>query len=115
MTSEQEILTKAYEAFNRRDIDAVLGLMRSDVDWANGMDGGRVSGREAVREYWTRQWETLNPCVEPVNFTAEAGGRIAVTVKSVVHDLYGTIVFDGIVKHIYSFENGLVKSMEIRE
>lgn len=50
MTNEQEILTKAYEAFNRRDINAVLDLLQPDVDWANGMDGGRVSGREAVRD-----------------------------------------------------------------
>jgi hypothetical protein len=29
------------------------------------MDGGYVHGREAVREYWTRQWTMVSPHVEP--------------------------------------------------
>lgn len=40
--NEQEILTEAYDAFNRRDIEAVLDLTQPDVDWANGMDGGSI-------------------------------------------------------------------------
>ena len=28
--------------------------MRPDVKWANGLEGGFVYGRNAVREYWTR-------------------------------------------------------------
>ena len=34
----------------------MLAVLADDVAWANGMDGGHVHGREAVREYWTRQW-----------------------------------------------------------
>ena len=45
-----------YEAFNRRDIDAVLAMMNEEVDWPHAWKGGRLSGREAVRGYWTAQW-----------------------------------------------------------
>ncbi len=106
---------KAYAAFNQRDVDAVLELMEPDVDWTNGMDGGRVRGRGALREYWTRQWKSVDPRVEPVNFKTEADGRIAVTVKTVVRDLEGNVLRDGTVEHLYSFENNLVKRMEIIE
>lgn len=34
----EQILAKAYQAFNARDIDAVLCVMYPDVVWANGMD-----------------------------------------------------------------------------
>jgi len=115
MPTEYEILTKAYEAFNARDIDEVLSLMHPDVDWANGMNGGRMSGREAVREYWTQQWKTINPRVEPESFETETDGRINVKVKSVVRDLDGNVIHDGAVEHLYSFENNSVKRMEIRE
>jgi len=33
--------------------------MHSDVDWPNGMEGGRVRGHDAVRGYWTRQWQSM--------------------------------------------------------
>jgi len=40
----EELLRRAYEAFNARDLDAALALMHRDVDWPNAIDGGRVRG-----------------------------------------------------------------------
>ena len=57
--------TPLYQAFNSRDIDGALSVMRADVIWANGMEGGFVYGHEGVREYWTRQWQQIDPRVEP--------------------------------------------------
>jgi hypothetical protein len=54
MLSAQELLGRAYEAFNARDIDGVLATMRADVEWPNGMEGGTVC-HAGVRQYWTRQ------------------------------------------------------------
>ena len=67
-----------YEAFNARDIDAVLRQMAADVDWPNAWEGGRVHGHEGVRDYWTRQWSAIDPAVEPVGFTTRSDGSIAV-------------------------------------
>ena len=66
--STQDLLTRTYRAFNARDIDAVLAVMHPEVDWPNGMEGGRVRGHAAVREYWTRQWTMIDPHVEPLEF-----------------------------------------------
>lgn len=49
MPQKQGLLTAVYAAFNRRDVDRVLAFMRPDVDWPNGMEGGRVHGRDEVR------------------------------------------------------------------
>ncbi len=113
MTNE-ELLKHAYIAFNARDIEAVLALMAADVDWPNGMEGGRVAGHDAVRSYWLRQWSMIDPTVTPARFVTETDGRIAVEVHQVVHDLQGNLLADETVQHVYCIENSLIKSMEIR-
>lgn len=113
--TDQEILTKAYRAFNARDIDTVLMYMHPDVDWANGMEGGRVYSHEGVREYWTRQWDLIDPHVEPKGFHMEDDGTITVNVHQVVRDLAGTILSDTMVQHVYVIRDGLIERMDIRD
>jgi SnoaL-like domain len=115
MTSKQEVLAAVYKAFNERDIDAVLTKMRLDVDWPNGMEGGRVHGHAKLREYWMRQWAVLDPQVEPVRFEEDDMGRVIVHVHQVVRDLAGKILVDRMVQHVYSFDDGQIEHMEIRE
>jgi len=43
-------LRALYAAFNARDIGTVLAAMAPDVDWANGWEGDRVVGHDAVRD-----------------------------------------------------------------
>jgi hypothetical protein len=113
--TDQDLLLKTYEAFNRRDIDAALATMHPDVDWPNGMEGGRVHGREAVRQYWLRQWSQIDPRVEPLKFLADESGAIVVDVHQVVRDLGGNLLAERMVQHIYRISQGLIQSMEIRE
>jgi len=115
VAAEIEMLQRMYAAFNRRDIETVLASMHADVDWPNGMEGGRVLGKAAVREYWRRQFEVLDPNVEPKKFTREADGRIAIDVHQVVRDKSGKLVVDQMVEHVYEFWDGLIQSMEIRD
>ncbi len=115
MQSNRELLTKAYEAFNLRQIDAVLALMHANVDWPNGMEGGRVHGQEEVRAYWSRQWSLIDPKVEPVHIEDKDDGNTVVDVHQVVRDLSGTILMDQMVQHVYSIRDGLIERMEIVE
>ena len=112
--TDEELLKQAYTAFNARDVEKVLALMAADVDWPNGMEGGRVAGRDAVRSYWLRQWGMINSKVTPQRFVTESDGRIAVEVHQVVRDLQGSLLADETVYHVYRLENGLIQSMEIR-
>ena len=111
----RELLQRAYAAFNARDLEGALATMRRDVVWPNGMEGGVVHGHEGVRVYWTRQWGMINPHVDPVNFTQDESGRIAVSVHQIVRDLAGNVLFDRMVEHVYTLKDGLIQSMEIRE
>ena len=114
MPTTRDLLLTAYTSFNARDIDSVLQTMHSEVDWPNGMEGGRVHGHSGVRDYWTRQWAQIDPHVEPVAF-ADAAGRTVVDVHQTVRDLSGNVILDQMVQHIYSLQDGLIKNMEIRE
>jgi hypothetical protein len=110
---ERALLAGAYREFNARQIDAVLVRMDANVDWPNGMEGGRVHGPEAVRPYWTRQWGTIDPRVEPLELVKDEAGRIAVRVHQVVRDLDGNLLLDTIVQHVVRIQGGLILRMDI--
>jgi hypothetical protein len=110
---ELALLTGAYHEFNARRIDAVPARVDPNVDWPNGMEGGRVQGHREVRDYWTRQSGTMNPHVEPLEMVRDETGRIAVRVHQVVKDLEGNLLLDTIVRHIYRVRDGLILGMDI--
>ncbi len=115
MPSCEDLLLAVYRGFNARDIESVLAAMHPDVDWPNGWEGGRVHGRDAVRNYWTRQWSAINPRVEPLRFHTDDSNRTVVDVHTVIRDKDGNIIADQIIQHIYVIEEGLIRSMEIRK
>ncbi|KZS53036.1 nuclear transport factor 2 family protein [Rhizobium anhuiense] len=120
--NDVEMLKRVYAGFNARDIDAVLAVLSDDVAWANGMDGGHVHGREAVRDYWTRQWAVISPQVEPVAFAETDDGTVAVEVIQSVFDLDGRPLEgqshglkDKTVTHIFRIEGDKIIRFDIRD
>ena len=112
---KHELLGALYAKFNAREIESVLAMLDPAVDWPNGMEGGRIYGREAVRDYWQRQWGMINPNVVPTRFTEGADGRTIVDVHQVVRNMDGKVLVDQMIQHIYDICGGLVQSMEIRK
>jgi hypothetical protein len=112
-TQLEKLIKKAYSAFNERDIEKALSTMQPNVQWSKAWEGGYISGHTEIKEYWTRQWKEINPNVEPVGFTERQNGSLEVEVHQKVKNLQGNSMFDGTVKHIYTFEDGLIKTMDI--
>lgn len=107
-------LRDLYAAFNRRDIDSVLGAMTPDVDWPNGMKGTRELGHDAVRAYWLAQWQVIDPMVEPITVSERPDGSVDVEVHQVIRDLAGAVQNERTVHHVYRFDgSGLVTRMDI--
>jgi ketosteroid isomerase-like protein len=104
-----------YDAFNRRDADGVLSMMSEAVDWPNAWKGGRLVGREAVRDYWLAQWAEIDPHVEPLSVTDQGDGRVAVTVHQVVRSADGELLGDTQVVHLYRLDDGLISRMDVEE
>jgi ketosteroid isomerase-like protein len=116
MPEAEHVLRSAYHAFNARDIEAAIELMHPEVDWPNAWEGGRVVGRAAVRNYWSRQFAAISSSVEPEGFTEEDDGSITVDVHQVVRDAStGELISDSRVRHRYRLDDGLVVRMDVLE
>jgi ketosteroid isomerase-like protein len=120
--TDVEMIERMYRNFNDRDIDGVLSVLSDDVLWANGMDGGHVHGREAVRAYWTRQWAMVSPHVEPLAFAQTADGAVAVEVVQTVVDLEGRPLEgqahglkDKTVTHVFRTDDNKIVRFDIRD
>jgi hypothetical protein len=113
MSSHQEFLQNLYDAFNKRDIETIIAKMRLDVKWANGLEGGFVYGRDAVRKYWTDQFKAIQPELETLKFETDENNRNVVTVHQIVKDLQGKLLADATVQQIFTIEDGLISLYEI--
>ena len=116
------MIRRIYHSFNARDIDDIMTVLSDHVAWANGMDGGHVHGREAVRDYWTRQWAVISPHVEPVAFEETEDGVVAVEVIQSVFDLNGRPLEgqthglkDKTVTHVFRMEGDKIVRFDIRD
>jgi ketosteroid isomerase-like protein len=103
-----------YDAFNRRDIDAVLEYLDPDVEWPNVLEGRTIRGRDAVREYWTRQFELIDSTVTPRQLDRD-GERLVVRVHQRVRDaVTGAELSDAEVVHVYELRDGKIARMTVR-
>src|ERR1700755_96002 len=115
MSEEIELLNFLYNRFNARDMEAVLAALHEDVVWANGMEGGHVRGRDAVRNYWTRQWAVVDPHVDAVSLSEASDGGIGAGVHKVVNERNGALLLDQMVGHIFKIDEGAVRRFDIRD
>ena len=112
---KRELIVQIYAAFNRRDIDGTLAFMSEDVSWPKASEGGRVVGKQAIREYWTRQWAEFDPLVNVLEVIDRENGVTDVKVHQLVKDLKGKVLSDTELWHVYSFKDGLIVRMDINE
>jgi hypothetical protein len=112
---QEQLLRRAYEAFNARDIEGALATMHVDVDWPNAMEGGRIHGHGAVRDYWERQWGSFDSRVQPLRIEQSHGGRVVATVRQLVRDPEGNVVFDETTEHHYVITGGLIERMDVHD
>ena len=111
----RELISRCYAAFNARDLGVALEGMHPEVDWPNAIEGGRVRGHDEIRRYWTRQFQAIDPQVEPERFAEDEQGRVVVDVHQIVRDLDGRVLADQRIQHVYSVRHGLIERMDIRE
>jgi hypothetical protein len=109
------LMSQIYAAFNKRDIDGVLASMSDGVSWPKASEGGRVIGKQAIREYWTRQWAEFDPLVYVLEVIDRESRVTDVKVHQLVKDLKGNILSDTELWHVYRFADGLIDRMDVKE
>jgi hypothetical protein len=115
MSSDRQFLQNLYDAFNKRQLETIISVMHPDVKWANGVEGGFVYGRDAVREYWTNQYKVIQVQLETLKFEIDENDRNVVTVHQIVRDLQGNLLADATIQQIFTIEDGLISLYEIGE
>jgi len=115
MADTRTLIERAYTAFNKRDLDGALALMSDDVSWPKASEGGKVVGKDEIRAYWTRQWSTFDPHVEPCEVVDLGGGKAEVRVHQLVKNLQGDILSDSEVRHLFTIEDDRIKSMDLKD
>ncbi len=109
------LILQVYAAFNRKDVDGVLGRMTEKVSWPKASEGGRVVGKQAIREYWGRQWKDFDPQLEVLEVIEGEGGRVEVKVRQSVRTPGGEVLSDSELWHVYVIQNSLIERMDIVE
>jgi hypothetical protein len=109
----EALLRRAYDAFNRKDVDALLAEMTDDVDWPNMLEGTRIVGHDAVRSYWLGQFQTTDPQLTITDVRAEDDATV-LAVHQILRDLDGNVLREGDVEHVYRFRDGKVARMDVR-
>lgn len=116
MTNDRaESVRTLYQSFNERDLDAVLAAMAPDVDWPNGWEGGRLLGRDEVREYWQRQWREIRPTMVVRNVRERSDGTVEARIRLVVRDPAGSVLERSEVTHLYEFSGPHVRRMTVEQ
>jgi ketosteroid isomerase-like protein len=113
MDNAEALLTKVYEAYNRRDFAVFSAFLTSDVDWPNQLQGGRVRGRDAVAALWRETDQSIQVDLAPVTFALETDGRVAVNVNQIVRNLGGQIWSDSCVRHVFTVEDGMIARLDV--
>lgn len=112
MGDSEALLTRLYEAFNRKDIEAVIEALHPEVTWRNLLGADRLHGREAMRLMWREQFKIFDPEATPISFTSLPDGRMEVRIAYVVRNLDGRLFTEEIATNTYSFKDGLIVDME---
>jgi ketosteroid isomerase-like protein len=111
----ERLIRDLYASFNARDIEAVLAHLDPDVEWPNAWEGGRLRGHDAVRGYWTRQFQAIDGRVEPQRIERRDDGTFVVTVHQTVRTPNGDLLDDRTVTHTYTIRDGRIARMDVAD
>ena len=111
--ANEQVLRRAYNAYNSQDSDTLLTLVSEDVDWPNGR--ARIHGKSELRAYWVEQWTRIRTHDELVSIKETEPDQYIVRISQMVRSLDGSIVSRGEFDHIHEIRNGSIVRMDIRE
>ena len=112
----EETVHVAYEAWSRRDIDALLAVVHPDAE-ARPILGANIGvsvyrGREGLRDWFTdlhQEWETFQTRVTRID---ERGDRAVLTIDIHARGRVSGVVIDGDLYHLVELRDGMILRLE---
>jgi len=112
-SSEQDLLSRAFSAYNAQDADGLLALISDDVDWPDG--SARLRGKAALYAYWADQWTRTGTHDQPIDFRRRPDGRVAVRLIQVVRSLDGSLMSRGPYQYVFRMKGSLIIGLDIED
>ena len=111
-----DTLAKAYESWNRRDLDGGLALLHPEIEWHSPPESpfaGPHKGIAAVRRFAESMLETFDEFRrEPLAFVEE-GDRVIVPVKSYVRGAGSGVGVEVRLIDVWELRDGLAVRYEV--
>lgn len=79
------LVRDAYRRFNDGDISGLLDLLDDDVELPDVLNGTKLRGIDAVRQYWEHEFELVEPALF-VSDIVEIGDALLLVVVQEVYD-----------------------------
>lgn len=112
--AHEDLVRRAYSAFNDRAIDTGVALLDANVDWPIVPEGGFVHGREEVGKHWREQFGKADPRIEVEGIEEIDDGRVRANVRQVVRRPDGSKLSDDRLVHVFTIAGDRIKRMEIK-
>ena len=113
MDDAHALLTKVYDAYNRRDFADLSAFLAPDSNWPDMVEGGRLIGPDALGAYWARNDKLITVDIAVVAITALPDGRVAADVNQIVRNLTGQVWSDTCERHIFTLHDGKVARLDV--
>jgi ketosteroid isomerase-like protein len=114
--SIEKTIYPAYEAWSRRDIEALLEVVHPDAE-ARPILGANIGvsvyhGRDGLREWFTdlhQEWETFQTRVTRID---ERGDRAVLTIDVYARGRASGAVIEGDLYHLVELRDGMILRLE---
>ena len=107
VVAPRDIVGKAYEALNARDMDGLLALLDEDVEWVNApyaVEPGTRRGHDGFRTAVGNLWATFGDITFALGSVEEAGPRVLVQARAHATGLSGGSEVHGQRHHVWTLD-----------
>lgn len=115
MRHERALLSRAYEAYNARNLEALGAVLHDDAEWPDSLEGGLVTGRAAVIAYFARQFDLMQLDARQITVREEPPSRIVLDIQYAVRSREGQLWSDTRAVLAYDFADGLIRRLTVLE
>lgn len=109
----EPLLTRLYDAIDRRDIEAVMSVFHPDARIPDSLEQVMVSGRKAIRAYYKRQFAAIQVASSLLSTKRLPDDGVEAALHVLVRGAAGGFWWEGPVTATYHTREGLIVDMDI--
>ena len=114
MSDLADVITRYHDAVGRRDLEAVMAVMHPQARFTDFLDGGEISGSDAIRAFYQQLFGTLAPDLDVIAITSQPDGRLRADLQVATHDRSGHVWSDTRSYALYALVDGLIHGIELQ-